>query len=291
MREANKWLGLAVLAGAIGLGQVRAAKDDAYDLRGPAPEKGQVYVSKSQMKVKNADLTLKAGGQTLNIKQNMTMTGEEEEKVLAVTGRQVTKSQAKVIKDEVKTVAEFGGQTMEDTKKNDLQGEVIVSERTGEGKWKHTLVDNKPTDDQKKELDKRLGPESEDDLYPAEKVKVGHTWTVNADAMKKFFGNSFTDVKGKMAQKFVKVEEYEGETCAVIESSGPIKAKMKDEDAKLDVELELKSTTWRSVKTGIDLKVKYEGKIRMAGKQKMDGIEAEIDLSGALSGEGSTKLK
>lgn len=291
MRDAKKWLGLAVLAGAIGLGQARAAKDDTYDLRGPAPVKGQIYLSKAKMQIKNADLTLKAAGQTLNLTQSMTMTGEEEEKVLAVEGRQVTKSQAKVIKDTVDTVASFNGQEMKDTKKNELQGEVIISERTGEGKWKHALVDTKPTDEQKKELDKRLGPESEDDLYPAEKVKVGHTWTVDAAAMKKFFGNSFTDVKGKMSQKFVKVEDFDGEACAVIESSGPIKAKMKDEDAKLDVELDLKSTTWRSVKTGMDLKVKYEGKIKMSGKQKMDGVEADISLEGALSGEGSTKLK
>ena len=289
--RATKLLGLAVLAGAIGLGQARARQDETYDLRGPAPKKGQVYVNKSTMRVKNADLTIKAGGQTLDIKQSMTMSGHEEEKVLAVEGRQVTKSQAKIIKDTVDTVASFGGQQMTDTKKNELQGEVIISERTGEGKWKHSLVDNKPTDEQKKELDKRLGPESEDDLYPAEKVKPGHTWTVDAAAMKKFFGNSFTDVKGKMAQKFVKVEDLDGEACAVIESKGPIKAKMKDEDAKLEVELELKSTTWRSLKTGIDLKAKYEGKIKMSGKQKMDGIEAEVNLEGALTGEGTTVLK
>lgn len=291
MRDTRKWLGLAVLAGAIGLGQARAAQGETYDLRGPAPEKGHIYLSKAKMHIKNADLTIKAGGQTLNLTQSMTMTGEEEEKVLAVSGRTVTKSQAKVIKDTVDTVASFGGQEQKESKKNELQGEVIVSERTGDGKWKHTLVDTKPSDDQKKELNKRLGPESEDDLYPAEKVKVGHTWTVDAAAMKKFFGNSFTDIKGKMSQKFVKVEDYDGEACAVIESTGPIKAKMNDEDAKLAVELDLKSTTWRSLKTGMDVRVKYEGKIRMAGKQKMDGIEADVDLAGALSGEGSTKLK
>lgn len=281
----------AVLAGAVGLGELRARPDETYDLRGPAPQKGQVYVSKTVMRVKNADVTVKAAGQTLNIKQTMTMNGDEEEKVLAVEGRQVTKSQAKVIKDEVKTVAEFGGQKQEDTKKNELQGEVIISERTGDGKWKHSLVDNKPTDEQKKELDKRLGPENDDDLYPAEKVKVGHTWTVDAAAMKKFFGNSFTDIQGKISQKFVRVEDLNGESCAVIESSGPIKAKMNDEDAKMSVEVELKSTSWRSLKTGLDVKATYAGKIRMSGKQKMDGIEADVTIEGPLSGEGTTKLK
>ena len=171
MRGTKSILGLAaLLAGAMGLG--RAAQDETYDLRGPAPVKGQVYVNKSVMKVKNANVTVKVGGQALELKQSMTMSGDEEEKVLAVSGRQVTKSQAKVIKDVVDTVADFGGQKQSDSKKNELQGEVIISERTGEGKWKHSLVDNKPTDDQKKELDKRLGPESDDDLYPDRKSVV-----------------------------------------------------------------------------------------------------------------------
>lgn len=283
----------AVLAGAVGLGGLRAAEDEAYDLRGPAPVKGQVYVSKSVMRIKNANVTVKAAGQTIDIKQSMTMTGEEEEKVLAVEGRQVTRSQAKVIKDEVATVAEFAGQTQEETKKNELQGEVILSERTGDGKWKHSLVDAKPTDEQKKELDKRLGPENDDDLFPAGKVKPGHAWAVDAAAMKKFFGNSFTDIKGKVDQKFVRVEDVDGEPCAVVESTGPIKAKMKDDDGdgNLSVELELKSTSWRSLKTGVDVKATYSGKIRMAGKQKMDGVEADVELEGALSGESTTKLK
>ena len=45
-----------------------------------------------------------------------------------------------------------------------LEGEIIISERLGEGKWKHSLVDTKPTDKQKKELDNRIGMESDDEL-------------------------------------------------------------------------------------------------------------------------------
>lgn len=288
----TKWAigATAVLFAAVGLS--RAAEDE-YDLRGPAPKKGQVLYSKLVMKVKNADMTVKLMGQTLTLKQTLTMTTEEEEKLLAVDGRQVTKSQAKVIKDRVEIAADFMGQTMDSKEVNDLEGEVIVSERVGDGKWKHTLVDTKPTDKQKKELDKRIGPENDDELFPEGKVKVGHTWTVDAAAMKKFFGNSFTDVKGKLKQKFVKVEEVNGEPCAVIETAGPITAKMKDDDddSDLAIALDLKATTWRELKTGVDVKAKFEGKIKISGVQKIDDFKADVVLTGPLTGEGTTVLK
>ncbi|HJZ59239.1 MAG TPA: hypothetical protein VKE74_30115 [Gemmataceae bacterium] len=290
----TKWaIGLAVvLAGATGVSSA-ARHDEEYDLRGPAPKKGQVYSSKMVLRIKDADMEVKLGGQSLKLKQTLVATTEEEEKVLAVEGRQVTKSQARIIKDQVDITADFMGMKMSEKHSNELEGEVIISERTAEGKWKHILVDTKPTDKQKKELAKRLGPENDDELFPEGKVKVGHTWTVDAAEMKRFFGNSFTEVKGKMNQKFLKVEEAEGEECAVIESSGKIRARMKDDDGEpgLNVDLEMTTTTWRSLKTGVEVKGTFKGKIRMAGKQKIDDNEADVVIDGPIDGTSSTKLK
>jgi hypothetical protein len=142
MRTTRRAAGLAaVVLGVLG----GRADDGGYDLRGPAPEKGQVYHSKSVFRVKNAKLTVTAGGNTLSLKQTMTVTSEEEEKVLAVDGRNVTRSQARVIKDRVATVTDFNGDAEKHEETGELEGQVIVSTRLGEGKWKHALVDEKPT--------------------------------------------------------------------------------------------------------------------------------------------------
>jgi hypothetical protein len=427
-----------------------AAQDDkTYDLRGPAPIKGQVLVSTMQLKIKDADTTLKLMGQTLNLKMTMNMIGEEEQKVLAVKGRDVTKCQSKIIKERAEITTDFGG-GMTMTQPTELEGEIVISERvweqlfngkdlTGWGyksdgkfkdfdnktessdkrysvkdgmlvvnpgkgtaqlwtarkfpmdfvlrlefraavnadsglflrgtqlqvrdylvagpyknlkkykpqdwneivvvvhgdtahcscngelleeklripatgpigleadrgqveyrnirinehKWKHSLVDAKPTEKQKKELDNRNGIENDDDLYPAEKVKVGHAWKVEAKALTKLFGNSFTDIKGQLNQKFVKIEDVDGEECAVVESKGVVKAKMKDDDGKptLDVEMDLTATAWRSIKTGVELKGTFSGKIKLAGKQKMDDMTVDITMSGPMTGSSTTKLK
>ncbi len=279
----------AVLFAAINLG--RAADDDTFDLRGPAPTKGQVFVSKGTLTIKDADTAIKVAGQKLDIKMTLLVTSEEEAKVLAVDGRDVTKCQTKVIKERADITATFGGNENTQTEPTALEKETIISERDGK-KWKHTLVDNKPTDKQKKELDSRNGIENDDDMYPKEKVKVGHTWTVEGAALNKMLGNSFTDIKGKVNQKFTKLDEVDGEKVAVIDSTAKITGKMKDDgEPTVDVEMDMKITTWRSLKTGVAVKEKFEGKIKLAGTVKMDDVKAEMTLSGPISGTSTTKLK
>lgn len=296
MRALIRNSGWAMLLAAAGLAPVFAADNDndkTYDLRGPAPVKGQVYISKMKLRITDADTTLKVMGQSISVKVTMDMIGEEEEKVLAVDGRNVAKSQSKINKDHSDVTTTAGGQTMTETQANALEGEVVISERIGEGKWKNSLVDAKPTEKQKIELDNRNGIENDDELYPAEKVKAGHAWTVEAKALTKLLGNAFSDVKGEMKQKFLRVEEYSGEECAVIESSGVVKAKMKDDEGQpnLNVEMDLKVTSWRSIKGGFDLKEKIEGKIKLNGTQKVDGQSVQVTMSGPMSGETTTKLK
>lgn len=279
---------VVVLAGAFGL---VAAEDEVYDLRGPAPTKGQVLVTKSTFKITDGDLVIKVAGQKLEAKQTLTSSDEEEVKVLTVDGRQVTKAQARVIKEKVDTDTRGLGDDKKESKRGDLEGAVIVSERSKDGKWKHTLVDDKPNDKQQKQLDKRVGPENQDDLYPEGKVKVGHTWTVDATALQRVFGGSITNLKGKMKMKFVKLEDVDGEACAVIEAEGKITGVAKEDEGDLEVELELKGTTWRSIKTGVDVKDKAEGKIRMSGSVEASGVKADIVITGPVTITSSSALK
>ena len=288
--RAMKWaIGLTLLlTGAV---QISARDDEAVDLRGPAPKKGEVLVSKSVFKIKNADVKLNAAGMKIEVKQSLTATEEDEVKVLAVEGRQATKVQTKVTIEKTESITSLGGNDMEDKKDGDLQGEVIISERSKDGKWKHSLVDTKPTEKQKKELDKRVGPENEDDLYPEGKVKVGHTWTVDASALQRVFGGSITDLKGKLKMKFVKIEDVNGEACAVIEAVGVIKGIAKEDEGTLDVELDMVGTTWRSVKTGVDVKDRAKGTMKMSGKIEMDGAKVELSLEGPFTIDSTAKLK
>jgi len=289
MRAMKLAIGAALLlAGAV---QLSARDDDAVDLRGPAPKKGDVTVSKSVFKIKDADVKLTVAGMKLDAKQTLTATEEEETKVLAVDGRQATKVQTKVLKEKVEANTSLGGQSMDDTKDGDLHGEVIISERSKEGKWKHQLVDTKPNDKQKKDLDKRMGPENDDELYPAEKVKVGHAWTVDASALQRIFGGSIQELKGKIKMKLLAIEDVDGEKCAVIEAIGVITGVAKEDEGDLNVEMDMKGKTWRSLKTGLDVKDEASGKMKMSGKIEMDGVKVDLALEGPFTIKSTSKFK
>jgi len=290
MRQ-SRWLvgAVAVVVGYVGTSAAR--QDEELDLRGPAPQKGQVVVHTSTFQIKNAAVTIKAGDTTIDARQTLKAVEEEEVKYLAVDGRQVTKAQTRVVKDKVDTVTTIMDNPMRDSKDGDLLGEVIVSERSAAGKWKHTLVDTRPTAKQKKELDKRVGPESDDDLYPAGKVKVGHKWTVEAATLQRVFGGSISELKGKLNLTLVRVEELDGEACAVITSKGKVTGVAKEDDGDLKVEMELDGTTWRSLKTGIDVKDQAKGTMRMSGKTESDGQSLDLELVGPITIEGTARLK
>jgi len=289
MRAMKLAMGLAlILSGAVHLS---ARDDDAVDLRGPAPKKGDTIATKSTFKIKDAEVKLSVAGMKLDAKQTLTAYEDEEIKVLAVDGRQATKVQTKVVKEKVEASTSLGGQSMDDTKDGDLHGEVIISERSKDGKWKHSLVDNKPNDKQKKDLDKRIGPENDDDLYPAEKVKVGHSWTVDASALQRIFGGSIQELKGKMKLKLVAIEEVDGEKCAVIELAGVITGIAKEDEGDLNVEMDMKGKTWRSIKTGLDVKDEASGTMKMSGKIEMDGVKVDLALEGPFTIKSTAKFK
>lgn len=266
------------------------AADEAYDLRGPAPKKGMAFVISSSFTMKNADVTISLGGLKLEGKMDMTNFEEKEEEVLGVDGRDITKLRTKILKDETKTKATIGGMTEDKTEKKELVGEIVFSEKTKDG-WKHVLEDTKPTEKQAKALKDFDNPENEDDLYPAEKVKVGHVWDIKPDAFKKVLGSKATDVSGKGKSKFVRVEEFGGEKCAVIETELDLKATVKEDDNDVRVEMKGKVVNVRSLKDGLDRKYSIAGSATFTGKVKEDCQEMDIHFSGKMTGEGTAKMK
>src|SRR5262245_22844599 len=135
------------LLGFLFVGTSVQAADEVYDLRGPAPVKGQKFIDRATTTMKNADITIKIGGIALDGKIDIVHTSEEEIEIAEVDGRKVTKQRTKIVKDELKRKMTLGGEEMEETEKGELSGEIVFSELTKDG-WKHTLEDTKPNEKQ-----------------------------------------------------------------------------------------------------------------------------------------------
>jgi len=264
--------------------------DETYDLRGPAPVKGQVSLDTMKFVLKNADISLDLGNNVkLEGKVDMTTLTETRSEILAVDGRRVTKLRTKIIKDEAKRKTKIAGETSEETDKKALEGEIVFSELTKDV-WKHSLEDATPNDMQKKELKDFDNPENDDDLYPAEKIKVGHAWNIDAAAFKKVLGSNVSDAKGTGKAKFLRVEKYADEDCAVIEMEIDIQAKVKQEDSLLDVAIKGKVTTVRSLASTVDLKFNIDGTAKFSGTVEEDGMKIIMTFGGKMNGEGTTKI-
>jgi len=89
----------------------------------------------------------------------------------------------------------------------------------------------------------------------------------------------------------VKIEDVNGEPCAVLEAEGVIKGIAKEDEGTLDVEMDLKGTTWRSIKSGLDVKDKASGTMKMSGKIEMDGVKVDLVLEGPFTIDSTSKFK
>jgi hypothetical protein len=282
---------LALLLPAFGFASaVAAADEEAYDLRGPAPKKGQVITYEAKSSDKDAVRTIKAGDRTIEDKFDEVTTIKKEIEVLGVEGHDITKMRTKVLKyvaDEIRTK---GKRTSKKSTPNKLDGQFIYSEMV-KGNWKHTLEDVKPTDEQKKALKEYQPFKSEDALLPEGKVKVGGEWKVTTEQFKKVFGTKIQDLTGTGTGKLVRVEKGDDGPIAIIDMDFVVTGKSKDEDTTLEITLSAKQTTRRSLKTGYDLTTHAEGKLALKGKADIDGEKVDVEFAARVEEDESWKLK
>ena len=231
------------------------------------------------------------GDNKLEAKLSIDSHSEKEMEILGVDGRNIVKLKSKIIKDSAERTTNFGGEKKTETDKKELQGETVLSELKMKT-WTHVLDRADPTPKQEKELKNFDEPENDDDLYPAEKVKVGHSWNIEPSAFKKLLGSKFSDAKGKGKSKFIKVEKVGEEVCAVIESEIDLTGKIKDDDGNdITVEIKGKIINHRSIALGMDIKFTIEGDAVFTGKIDENGQKADVRFVGKISSSGTATVK
>ena len=281
MRELSGLVVMVLVFGA-------ARADDTFDLRGPAPQKGTQFTTAGKLKVAGADAEMKRGDAVVKFKLDLTVTLEEDVKLLDVNGREITKLQTKLRRGRVETVGLAKGAAQ--VEPSVLEQETVVGVFDGKT-WKHSLAAGQPTEAQMKALAEFKGFASPDALYPNEKVKVGHAWTADASGLDRLLSHTLTDVQGKLDRKFAKVETIDGERLAVIESSGKVSGKMKGNgDQPPTADIEMKHTAWKSLKTGLVVNDSFTGTLAVTGRSKDGDVVTELTIKGPISGESATKV-
>jgi len=272
--------GLALLLCTAAFARPPLPETKGHDLRGPALKKGLVLTIKTTTSLKDSEVELTGpDGSVTKTKTSNSQTTEYKCEVLAVEGRAVTKQRVTFIK--MKSSISVDGKEMDVP---------IPAEETPylcekvKGEWKV-----KPEKGEAGETVKTMAGAvppwtTEDELYPARRVKVGESWEVGAKALQAAFGESarMTDVTGKMKGKLRAVEKYQGELCAIVEFDARIKGKVKTAGQTAALASTSKLTVYRSLASGITLKSISNGDmassfggpaaIKVKGKEKRESV-------------------
>jgi hypothetical protein len=195
-----------------------------------------------------------------------------------VVNETVLKYQTRVIKAEhTYSYVDPGGKKRRVDRIDDLAGEVVVSERFRQT-WRHALLERDPSSGQQKALARLWSPFDARYHLPAGKQKPGTSWEVDAIQLKEFFLSGADAVSGKLKATFDRLEEYQGDMCAVIEYNGRLRVRSEPEDV-----LQERMETWdiglesyRSLKHAISVKTTGVIVIRSMGNIQVDNHNSEF---------------
>ncbi len=285
---AKRWC--VLLGGAALTALAGCSAGPPQELRGPGPQAGQNFRTETKLTVTDGRLAMRAGSQKLEGTCEMVTTIVVDNEILAVEGRQVTKHQSTIVANESKTSMKVGGQAHAQTERAALRGEKILHER--QGWWRNSLVGKTPTAKQKKELAFLDPLENEDELYPEGQVKPGYTWKVDGARLRKFLGAHCTALSGEAAMTFERTTTFGGESCALIRLTMNVKGKVRDLDSnELSVELNVKGSMHRSLKSGYDVKHSVAGTMKLGGTVTSGKQRVQMEMDGPVTLEATTKLK
>jgi hypothetical protein len=270
-------------------------------LRGPPPRKGEASRTQTKMVMEKGKISIRflprvEGLGLRGIERHegtcaMTVTSVEEDEILEVDDRQVTKQHTKFITEDSTQTIEIDGEKDSHTERGPLVGETVLRQPLG-GTWKNTLVGKAPTPKQQKELESLPPLENTDDLVPEGAVKPGHTWKIDAARLRKLIGARCTALTGEASMTFERTTTHGGESCALIQVTMNVKGKMLDDDNNaMAIEVTATGTTYQSLKTGYDVQTSLTGTIKIEGTVVREGQRIQTEISGPITLESSTKPK
>jgi hypothetical protein len=274
---------LALVASGL-LGSHPSAADEAlYDVRGPAIPPGIVIRSTSKSTCKPMRLTYSFEGVPRSSASfDFRREGELNYVVEAAEDRQVTRARVRIVKNVTTFIMTRGDEEVIDHKVDRLEGREIISE-LGKNGWTHRLAEGQPTEEEKEAL--RVQSEFEDEnWYPKGKIRIGATWAMPPLHLARAFApGDEVKVTGDLKTTLVEVRNFEGDPCAVIRTTGPVRGTFRREGQRANLELELETTEFRSLRTYVALRFDIRCDFKQSGPVKVGNEVLEETVEGTMN--------
>lgn len=288
--DMKKYLAIASMALAISLvscGKNETA-DSSYVLANSdlLPPVGKTHTVSSIMEMKDGTLNILMAGSEMSGSMNQTM-----ESVETVEPLDADKLRHIIVSETDKGTMVMNGQEQPTPEKpNALTGIPVIVE-VHDGKVTASLEEGTPTAEQQTALDKiRRNYETNEDfvMYGDTPREPGDRWDVDASTLGDFAGG--TDLSGTFTIEFKSVEEIDGEKRAMLQFVFDLVGKTPGEgdELRMDITLKGKADVIRSINDLVDLDVKLEATMAVAG-EPADGMS--MSMNGVVIMHQTTELK
>ena len=270
-------------AAVLGSGISSASADPAkYRLNGGTSAVGNATRTEKHMALPTGDFTLSSGGQSMQGTMNMASDAVETSKVTAAENGQATGMEIFHDKEVTSQTVSMAGQEMPNKEVSPMQGTTVVRRRTGDT-WTDTLKEGTPTPKQKKHLYTNR-PDDGSLLYPNDEIAVGDTWTVPSSSLQRLFGDNVQNVTGNAQCKLLRVEQVDGQSCAVVQvAMDATGTGLDDSNQKMKMSLNVHGTVYRSLQRPVDLKTDMQGTLKIQGNVPAGGGTADLSVSGPIT--------
>lgn len=263
-------------------GFVRPA-DGLYDLRARASVPGDVIAITERLEMTGGTMTTTADGQTVSLPVDMTQQSRSEVEISSVSAGELTGFRQKVLEDTTSMRVTVAGRVRPSTEQDPLVGKTILHELR-EGKWTRAIEGGASGREKLGDFDSW---DPGRDAYPAERVRVGHEWTLSGDALQDAFLTTGGTVTGRIAFAFRNINELSGQLCASMEATMDVEIRAPDSSTR---RLKGAGLTERSLVTGIDLTSSFRGSIELSGRNEEDGVSQNFRMSGPIVIDSTAKL-
>lgn len=265
-------------------------KDGLYDLRARPHVTGDVVEFQSTLKITSGEMIFTEGDQLTNVPADFSVRSRSEVEIVSAGGGQVTGFREKILEGTTDVRITVGGNVVSNSKRNKLAGQTVLHTLKG-GRWERTLESGSTDPVLLRELAELETPEVTGDVYPRERVKVGHAWKLSGDTLRDFVDTTAKSVTGTVWHEFESVGEHGGELCASIVVTVDVEIRtVDDEGADAIRRLKWSGMTMRSLAKGVDVSGSLRGYIELLGSNVDEGVKGDFKVRGPFVLDGTARL-
>ncbi len=272
----------AILRGCACILFLSGCGEPAYDLSDTASP-GEIVRCVTTMTFEEGTFSLRQGDQILEGTAKGSLETVVEIDTLEVKDGQPTRLRVATLSSLDQSTMSIGGEIEETQEVSPLAGRSVLLTKGGET-WSGRLVGGAPSPEQTAAITELAESYLEGDVLPDREVRVGDSWSVGGDALRRYLGGyEAAGFSGQMTIHFEQLVEFNGETCALLSLQLDATGKCAlNETVSGTMKISGEGHIYRSLAQRLDVSARITGSLNIQGELFEDGQRVQMSLHAPL---------